>query len=106
MNKDYEKAVKYINDNELDFGLSFVAIRFDYNDYKVGDVLPESEDMTDDAEKGAMLEGTSCVSPNAQSNMVEDYGGNIYIVTGDRYDAGNDYGEMVVTNAKVIAIVD
>lgn len=109
---------------------SFYGLRVDVRDYSVGDICSVShqlyqDPMYDDNDElvyplieggiyggfydAGELSGTCSVEVNADNitnaiEILEQYGdGNIYLIAGNNAECGNDIGELIISNAKVIA---
>ena len=91
---------------------SFVALRGDDISVKQGQVLDRSEDMREGG-KGEKLEGTSAFMIDADSeeedirDQIRDFldtykYSNLSIVSGKGYEYGNDPGEVVIDDCKVL----
>ena len=95
-----------------------LGLRFDNNQYKIGDCLPCSHDWDyeNDAASQDLLNGTCAISLNncdnldeleekineAEGKYIEPY---IYIIASDDYEYGADDGEIIIAGAKVVGVV-
>jgi hypothetical protein len=98
---------------------SFLGLRFDDNKYKIGNVIPCSHDWDyeNDIRSEELLDGTCAVGiwnieeeseviEKAQEHVgdyAEDY---IYLVTGESYEYGADDGEIIITECRVIGVIE
>ena len=90
----------------------YFGIRIDCDvDYKVGDFAADSRVWDDGNATDDTLDGTSCIGVNINNidksvKLVNSYYGNrVYIVAGNVMEYGEDAGEYIIQNAKVIAII-
>lgn len=122
-----EKVMEIIENGEYEC----YGIRGDYESiYKVGDTCSnshqwwqDSEDaenmgLTDDdydesmmAWDGGELDGTCAVQITEDDDiesiieMAKCHGGNIVLIAGNCFECGNDYKEVVIEEAQVIAVL-
>lgn len=110
------------------------GIRRDNTEYKIGDILPNSHQLFQDpqytdftctellypyVEEGIYkgfydageLNGTSAICVNI--NLIEEsleiadsYDGKyLYLIAGNNYSDGNDVGEIIIEDAKVVKVI-
>lgn len=117
-----EEIKKIINDEEYDF----YGIRVDScNKYNVEDICENShqwwqDDPEDGSEynednhlwDGGELNGTCCLK--VESESIEEiiktaekayFGDNITLIAGDYAEGGNDSGEIIIEDAKVLYVI-
>lgn len=98
-----------------------VGLRGDVQKYEVGQELYPSRYWEDGVETGEVLDGTSALIISAdwrydsrdtiKSNLskygplVSQYGDNIYVIVGNIAQGGDDIGEIIIPDAKVLMIV-
>lgn len=110
------------------------GIRRDNTEYKIGDTLPNSHQLFQDPQyvdftctellypyiedgvyegycDGGELNGTSAICVNINSieeslEMADSYDGKyLYLIAGDNYSDGNDVGEIIIEDAKVVKVI-
>lgn len=126
----YDDLKKIIQESKYEiFGL-----RRDDLEYKIGDTFPNSNQLFQDPqyadfactkllypyiEEGVYkgfydageLNGTSTIYVNINSieeslNLVNSYDGKyLYLVAGGNYSYGNDVGEIIIEDAKVVKVI-
>lgn len=101
------REIKY-NENgraeENDLGIEIVGIRFDEEDYKVGESMMESRIWIDGEPTEDYLDGTSALEVNYTTDAV--YSGRCYLIGGIMGGYGEDENEIIIRNAIVVAIIE
>lgn len=110
--EDMEKALKEIDIEDYDA----IGLRRDDRKYEVGDEIPASKDWDDGQPTNNDLPGTSTfglqtyddgwIGGSKISLMTYRHYPHIYIVGGDIAEYGEDSGELVLSNCKVLARVE
>lgn len=101
-----------LRDEEIYEGACY-GIRIEQRDYAVGDVLPPSRVWDENnVVDGEYLGGTSalalkhCAEPIAPKDAYTGYPGcRIYLVLGSMDQYGEDVGEVIIRDAKVVAVL-
>lgn len=110
--KMLKETADHLKTNEYDY--AYVAMRVvseDYDDYnaQIGDTLPESYVWDDGEWTSEKLNGTCGIYIKARIAPVtySGYSGDrILVIAGDNAEGGQDDGEIIIQNAKVIQIIN
>jgi hypothetical protein len=110
--KQLKETAEQLKTKEYDY--NFVAMRVvadDYDDYNtnINDILPESHVWDDGNYTDATLNGTCGININAKFYPEENagYSGNrILVIAGNYAEDGQDIGEIIIRDAKVIDILN
>lgn len=111
-NADLVEVQRILKDKE--WGCKAVGIRivdkgYDGYNSKIGEVLPKSHKWKDGEWTDKMINGTSSIAIDAKIKPVT-YSGymgrRILVIGSDKFRKGEDVGEIVIQNAKVLAIYD
>lgn len=119
---DYESIKKIIENEEYEC----YGIRADDHCYKIGDICNNSHQWWQDdpgeesgmeyisemdAWDGGELDGT-CALETTLENVDEVlrrskmyFGDHVYLIAGDNYEGGNDLNEIIIENARVLAVI-
>ena len=122
--------VKFIELNEkVALESCYMGVRIDDEDYKLGDLLPDSynwletEVLPEEEWETARLDGTCamCLEDAGAYDDVDDlkkdiikslswndnyFGDNVYLIAGDHSCYGTDPGESIIRNAEVVGIIE
>ena len=125
---------KELNEGIQKSGYEIFGLRKDDLEYKIGDILPNSHQLYQDPQytdftctellypyieegiyKGfydaGELNGTSAIYVNINSieeslEMADSYDGKyLYLIAGNNYSDGNDVGEIIIEDAKVVKVI-
>jgi hypothetical protein len=81
-------------------------LRWDAKEYTPGDALPPSRRWIDGTLINKTIGGTSVINPRytkfTKHDLTTKYEGNVYLVEGKRLRAGQDPGEVILEDAKVV----
>ena len=111
----------------------YIGIRADSRDYQIGDVMDNSHQLFQDPQytdfghtellypyisegpysgfyDAGELDGTCALSVSENNiekmlEVVKNYGEKIYLIGGNSMECGNDEDEIIIRNAKVIAVL-
>jgi len=89
-------------------GVRVIGKEYDNYDSEIGDIVPCSYNWSDGEQTEERLDGTSCISIDAQlpNSDYKGYLGNrIWIIGGYEMDKGQDEGEMIIKDAVIIKIL-
>ncbi len=96
--------------NELRYENEFVGIRTQDETSEVGECCKESNIWVDGEPTEETLNGTCCTSCRSERDIEKHlklyYGETVILIGGQRMEYGEDDGEMIIENAKVLAIVE
>ncbi len=84
------------------------GVRLDDKRYKIGEILPESRRLEDGEPTDDMLRGTSVLFykiRNLSRYHTVYLHNHAYVVTGDVLEDGEDEGEVIMRDAKVIKVL-
>lgn len=82
-------------------------LRWDERDYESGDLLPPSRVWIEGEPTEELLRGTSAIDfshPERFNTLARQlrYAGDVYLIKGFRYADGEDIGEVIVDEARVV----
>ena len=113
-NKQINKIIRQIKDKEYVEDHDHIGVRIvdqDYDDYdaKIGDRLGDSHRWDDNNYTDDMCDGTCAISLSAILPDV-DYmgysGDRILVIGGDYAQSGEDSGEIVIRDARVLDVIE
>lgn len=107
--KDIRKALSEIDLDGLEFEYGCIGIRVQEESYglRVGDVMEHNSRVWIDGEETEEeLDGVCAISVSCLDVADEYYGSCILVLGSNRYTYGEDAGEIVMRDAKVLAIID
>jgi hypothetical protein len=95
-------------------GLRVVDSDYRGYSYRVGRIVPRSWNWVDGDHTNERLDGTCCISlariANSVPNAVDDFGGysgrRIWLLGGGWSSGGEDPGEIIIRDAKILKIID
>lgn len=94
---------------ELTDEYEYIGIRVQEQDFRLGEMLHTSHIWDDGEDTGEELNGvcTTNIDKLDMSARVngEYYGDHLAIICGNRADYGEDYGELIIEDAIVTAII-
>lgn len=104
-NEIIEQVKKIAEENDMDY--ECIAIRVQDVPFELGEMSHVSHRWDDGDDTGEELDGVSgtkvsSIKANASTTY---YGKYLAVIAGNRYTYGEDVGEVVIEDAKVIAII-
>ena len=90
---------------------TYYGIRKDGAKYSIGDTCENSHSWSEDQDRGE-LEGTCAVGVTAKTVDValkqtkQYFGKHLYIIASDSREMGEDAGEYIMSDAKVVGIIE
>lgn len=97
---------KYEDCGYSHFGYRIVAADSDDYNSKIGDTLEPSHVWDNGEYTDDLQNGTACIDPKQLSSAQKYYGDRVLVIASDSREWGNDPGEMILRDAKVIDIIN
>lgn len=105
-----EALKEMIDNNDWDLDFSRFGIRIQECPFELGELDHNSKVWVDGTETDEELDGVSAIdldAPESADSLVGDgyYGEYIALVGGVKYEHGQDLGEVILMDAKVLYII-
>lgn len=99
-----QNRIKEIIDKyELDY--NYIGIRVQEEEFELGSMDHVSKVWVDGDETDEELDGVCVIDINKLSGSDGYFGDHVAVVCGDRADYGQDYGELIISDAVVVEIL-
>lgn len=99
-----EKINKFIEENELDYEYEFIGLRVQDVPFELGEISHISHVWDDNEDTGVELDGI-CVTRIADLGHELYVGDHVAILVSNYAEGGEDYGELILKDAKVVMIL-
>ena len=104
LNKIMAKVEELKNDD--DFWFEFIGVRVQEQEFELGEVKHNSSVWVDGDETDEELDGICAIDVNKLAYVKVEYPGeHMAIIASNRAHAGEDIGEIVMSDAQVVAII-
>lgn len=99
-----EKINKFIEENELDYEYEFIGLRVQDVPFEIGETNHISHVWIDNEDTGEELDGI-CVTRIDELGRELYCGDHAAILVSNYAEGGEDYGELILKDAKVVMIL-
>lgn len=106
---DIKKYKEAAEEEYFEYKLGLRVLPLVAQKYEIGESMDKSMDWQDDVCSGFELSGACCISldhPNALEFVKQYHSGLIYVVVGNSGSAGQDVGEIIISDPVVLDIIN
>lgn len=102
---EMKQAIKdYIEENELDYDYAYIGLRVQDVPFELGEISHISHVWDDNEDTGEELSGI-CATKVERIGKIEYYGNHAALLVSNNAEYGEDDGELIMEDAKVVMIL-
>lgn len=103
--EEMKKAISnYIEENDLDLEYAYIGLRVQYEPFELGEISHVSHIWEDNEDTGEELSGI-CATKIERIGRIEYCGEHAALLVSDNAEYGEDDGELIMEDAKVVMIL-